>query len=122
MTTKPAATSTNREKDPDDWVTGAEAMIGAQASYLKTLCEETDERFDAHLTKAEASRRIEELQAKKDVRSSKGARMVNAKIYVIALAEHDWVVKDATGRELGHYSTKTEAQTVGSIAGFSSHS
>ena len=52
-------TSTNREKDPDDWATS-----GAQASYSKTLCEEAGEPFDAHLTKAEASRRIEELQAK----------------------------------------------------------
>ncbi len=30
----------NAEKDPDDWVTGDETMTGAQASYLKTLCEE----------------------------------------------------------------------------------
>lgn len=30
----------NTEKDPSDWVTGGEAMTGAQASYLKTLSEE----------------------------------------------------------------------------------
>jgi hypothetical protein len=35
-----------------------------QASYLKTLSEEAGEEFDAGLTKAEASRRIDELQAK----------------------------------------------------------
>lgn len=52
----------NREKDPDDWVTGDERMTGAQASYLKTLCEEAKEPFDPNLTKAEASRRIDELQ------------------------------------------------------------
>jgi len=39
-------------------------MTGAQASYLKTLCEEAGERFDPRLTKAEASKRIDELQAK----------------------------------------------------------
>ncbi|MBR0648728.1 DUF3072 domain-containing protein [Roseomonas terrae] len=54
----------NTVKDPDDWTTGDEAMTGAQASYLKTLCEEAGDEFDAGLTKAEASRRIDELQAK----------------------------------------------------------
>jgi hypothetical protein len=29
----------NLEKDPDDWVSGADPMNGAQASYLKTLSE-----------------------------------------------------------------------------------
>lgn len=52
----------NREKDPEDWVTGDERMTGAQASYLKTLCEEAKQPFDPELTKAEASRRIDELQ------------------------------------------------------------
>jgi len=54
----------NLEKDPDDWVTGDEAMTGAQASYLKTLSEEAHEDFDPSLTKADASKRIDELQAK----------------------------------------------------------
>jgi hypothetical protein len=52
----------NAEKDPDDWTTGDEAMTGAQASYLKTLCEEAGEEFDPELTKAEASKRIDALQ------------------------------------------------------------
>ena len=52
----------NTEKDPADWVTGDEPMTGAQKSYLKTLSEEAHVEFDEHLTKAEASRRIEELQ------------------------------------------------------------
>jgi hypothetical protein len=52
------------EKDPEDWVTGDEPMTGAQASYLKTLCEEAKEPFDDKLTKAQASKRIEELQEK----------------------------------------------------------
>ncbi|MGH2704926.1 MAG: DUF3072 domain-containing protein [Actinomycetota bacterium] len=54
----------NTEKDPDDWVTKDEPMTGAQASYLKTLSEEAGEEFDHSLTKAAASKRIEELQAK----------------------------------------------------------
>lgn len=54
----------NTVKDPDDWTTGDEAMTGAQASYLKTLCEEAGEDFDDTLTKAEASKRIDALQAK----------------------------------------------------------
>jgi len=56
--------NSNQQKDPDDWVTGDEAMTGAQASYLKTLSEEAGEPFDDTLTKANASRRIDELQQK----------------------------------------------------------
>jgi hypothetical protein len=54
----------NTTKDPDEWVTGDEAVTGAQASYLKTLSQEANEPFDENLTKAEASKRIDELQAK----------------------------------------------------------
>jgi hypothetical protein len=54
----------NTIKDPADWTTGDERMTGAQASYLKTLCEEAGEAFDPDLTKAEASQRIDALQAK----------------------------------------------------------
>jgi len=54
----------NLEKDPDEWTTGDERMTGAQASYLKTLCEEAREEFDPDLTKAEASKRIDALQEK----------------------------------------------------------
>jgi hypothetical protein len=32
--------ASNTEKDPDDWVSGNDAMTGAQASYLKTLSEQ----------------------------------------------------------------------------------
>ncbi|KIG07555.1 DUF3072 domain-containing protein [Caballeronia concitans] len=59
-----ASPTSNAEKDPDEWVTGDEPMTGAQASYLKTLSEEAKEPFDPSLTKADASRRIEELQEK----------------------------------------------------------
>jgi hypothetical protein len=39
-------------------------MTGAQASYLKTLCEEAGDpdAFEENLTKAEASKRIDELK------------------------------------------------------------
>lgn len=52
----------NTRKDPDQWVTGDESMTGAQASYLKTLAQEAGEPIDESLTKAEASKRIDELQ------------------------------------------------------------
>ena len=54
----------NTVKDPDEWTTGDERMTGAQQSYLKTLSEEAHEPFDPNLTKAEASKRIDELQEK----------------------------------------------------------
>ena len=54
---------TNTQKDPDEWVTGGESMTGAQASYLKTLSEEAGEPFEDGLTKAEASKKIDELQS-----------------------------------------------------------
>jgi hypothetical protein len=52
------------EKDPKDWVTGDEPMTGPQASYLKTLTEQTHkpEAFDETLTKAEASAEIDRLK------------------------------------------------------------
>jgi hypothetical protein len=37
-------------------------MTAAQASYLKTLSQEAGVAFDETLTKAEASKKIEELQ------------------------------------------------------------
>ena len=54
----------NALKDPEDWVTGNEPMTGAQASYLQTLTEEAGETFDPKLSKAEASEKIDQLQAK----------------------------------------------------------
>ncbi len=53
----------NADKPVDDWTTGDEPMTGAQASYLKTLCQEAGVEFDGTLTKAGASARIDELQA-----------------------------------------------------------
>ena len=62
--TQEQAPHSNMEKDPDQWTTGDEPMTGAQRSYLKTLSEEAKVPFDDKLTKAEASKRIDELQRK----------------------------------------------------------
>jgi hypothetical protein len=50
------------QRDPDEWKTGGEPMTDAQRSYLETLCRETGEEFDETLSKAEASKRIDELR------------------------------------------------------------
>jgi hypothetical protein len=60
--TQADAGASNTEKDPADWVTGDEPMTGAQRSYLTTLSQEAKVEVDENLTKAEASRRIDELQ------------------------------------------------------------
>jgi hypothetical protein len=54
----------NTVKDPDDWTTGDEPMTGAQQSYLKTLSDEAGEEMDETLSKADASKKIDELQHK----------------------------------------------------------
>jgi len=60
--TQEQAEEGNTIKNPDEWTTGDEPMTGAQRSYLKTLSEEAKAEFDENLTKAEASKRIDELQ------------------------------------------------------------
>ena len=54
----------NMEKEPEQWVSGDDPMAPAQASYLKTLCEQAGdlEVYEENLTKAEASRRIDALR------------------------------------------------------------
>ena len=54
----------NTIKDPDEWTTGEEPMTGAQESYLHTLATEAGEEVEQDLTKAEASKRIDELRQK----------------------------------------------------------
>jgi hypothetical protein len=54
----------NKKKDPEDWTTGEEPMTGAQRSYMHTLAEEAHEDVPDDLTKAEASKKIDELQDK----------------------------------------------------------
>jgi hypothetical protein len=50
-------------KPTEEWVTGDEPMTGPQRSYLHTLAREAGDEVPDDLTKAEASERIEELQA-----------------------------------------------------------
>jgi len=63
-TTAAQAENSNMIKDPDEWKTGDEEMTGAQRSYLQTLADEAGEEVDLNLTKAEASKKIEDLQQK----------------------------------------------------------
>lgn len=60
MTSQPTEAAA---KDPDEWKTGDEPMTGAQASYLATLAHDTGRSVPDHLTKAEASKLIDEMQA-----------------------------------------------------------
>ena len=54
----------NTQKDPKDWASGDDPMTGAQASYLKTLAEQTHKPIPTNdnLTKAEASELIDKLR------------------------------------------------------------
>lgn len=56
--------NTNAIKDPDNWTTGDEPATGAQESYLNTLATEAQEDVPDNLSKADASRLIDELQDK----------------------------------------------------------
>ena len=55
--------ASNIEKPPEEWVSGNDPMTAPQSSYLRTLAREAgqDVNFDA-LTKADASKLIDELQ------------------------------------------------------------
>jgi hypothetical protein len=72
--TQASAEHSNMVKDPKDWTTGDEPMTGAQKSYLKTLSEEAGEQMDENLSKAEASKRIDELQEKTGRGTSDGRK------------------------------------------------
>jgi hypothetical protein len=67
------AAALNPEKNPDEWVTKDEPMTGPQRSYLQTLCREAGEEYNENWTKAEASKKIEELQQKTGRGKSGGA-------------------------------------------------
>lgn len=62
--TPDAGDHSNTVKNPDEWSTGDEEMTGAQRSYLNTLSQEAGVEPDGSLTKAEASKKIEDLQQK----------------------------------------------------------
>jgi Protein of unknown function (DUF3072) len=61
---QPTQPADNSIKNPDDWTTGTEPITGAQASYLKTLAAEAHEEVDTNISKASASKKIDELQHK----------------------------------------------------------
>ena len=50
-------------KDPETWVTGDEPATASQLSYLNTLAGDTGAEVPEQLTKAEASKLIDELRA-----------------------------------------------------------
>lgn len=64
--TKPATPDHSQQpglqKDPDTWKTGDEPMTASQRSYLETLAQDNGETVDENLTKAEASKMIDELR------------------------------------------------------------
>lgn len=49
-------------KNPDEWKTGDEPATAAQRSYLDTLAQDVGEEIKEDLTKAEASKLIDDLQ------------------------------------------------------------
>ncbi len=59
-----ADTEPTPEKAVDDWVTGDEPATGPQLSYLGTLSQQAGEDVPSNLTKAQASKLIDELQAR----------------------------------------------------------
>ena len=63
MSDQPDAVQRNASKDPSEWVTGAEPMTGPQESYLHTLAQEAGSEVPDDLTKADASKLIDELQS-----------------------------------------------------------
>ena len=61
----PRDVNASAAKDPDDWTTGDEPMTGPQQSYLHTLAQQVGvEAPPDDLSKADASKAIDELQSK----------------------------------------------------------
>ena len=60
------APNTNQDdaavKDPEDWVTGDEPATASQRSYLETLANDAGADVPDALSKADASKLIDELQ------------------------------------------------------------
>jgi hypothetical protein len=57
-------TDQNPEKDVGQWFTGDEPATGPQLSYLQTLARESGADVPEGLSKADASKLIDELQQK----------------------------------------------------------
>jgi hypothetical protein len=60
MTTNPP--DSTPAKDPEEWATGDEPATAAQMSYLGTLAQDSGTEVPADLTKAAASKMIDDLQ------------------------------------------------------------
>ena len=58
----PRDVTSNAAKDPDQWVTGDEPATASQHSYLETLAQDSGASVPEQLTKADASKLIDELQ------------------------------------------------------------
>lgn len=55
------------QKNPDNWVTGDEPATGPQKSYVETLANDAGEEVQVDdLSKAEASKKIDELRQQSD--------------------------------------------------------
>jgi hypothetical protein len=52
------------ERPPEEWKSAGEPMTDSQASFLKRLSADAGQEFDPSLSKAAASRRIDELLKK----------------------------------------------------------
>jgi DUF3072 family protein len=61
------------ERPPEEWKSAGEPMTDSQASFLKRLTADAGEEFDATLSKAAASRRIDELLNKGKAGGGSGA-------------------------------------------------
>jgi hypothetical protein len=57
-------TSDSAAKDPDTWVTGDEPATASQRSYLSTLAQDSGAEVPDELSKADASKLIDDLQDK----------------------------------------------------------
>jgi hypothetical protein len=90
------AVQRDMEKRAEDWTTGDGPMTGAQRSYLKTRSEEAKVPFEERLTKAEASRRIDELQK----RTGRGLEGSPSKSAEQQTRESGQVEADAHGGDL----------------------
>jgi hypothetical protein len=51
------------QRDPSEWVSGADPITPAQKSYLDNLAKQAGEELPADMTKAEASQHIERLKS-----------------------------------------------------------
>jgi Protein of unknown function (DUF3072) len=58
--------NTTEVPDPSTWRTGDEPPTHRQQAYLETLAQEAGEELPEHLTKAEASQKIDELRHETD--------------------------------------------------------